>query len=96
MAGILRLDMEENYPPGEVDELAVCYILKLESVWSFEPVPDRATAERLLQDALNCGDVHKVVVDGRPSAVAWVAKCIGDHWAEIKSTKGAEKYFWGT
>jgi hypothetical protein len=89
----MRLDLEEDYPAGELDEFAVCYVLQSESVWSFESVPDRSTAEHLFLEALKRNDVHKVLVDGRPSAVVWVAKCIGeDEWARIKPTKGAEKY----
>jgi hypothetical protein len=34
-----------------------------------------------------------VLAGRRPSAVAWIAKCIGeDDWIRIKPTKGAEIY----
>jgi hypothetical protein len=91
----MRYDMEHDYPAGELDELAVCYVHKSEVVWSFERVADRVTAERLFHDARDRADVHKVLVDGRPSAVAWVAKCTGDAWLRIKLADGADEYYKG-
>jgi hypothetical protein len=87
------IDIEDDYPPGEVGELAVCFVLKSETMLSFERVPDRSIAEEIFREALSADDVHKVLVDGRPSAVAWIARCNGeDDWVRIKPTQGAEMY----
>jgi hypothetical protein len=87
------IDIEEDYPPGEVGQFAICYVLKSESMWSVGSVPNRSMAEQLSRQALSPDDVHKVLMDGRPSAVAWIARCNGeDDWVRIKPTRGAETY----
>jgi hypothetical protein len=95
----MYLKMNENYPPGTVGDLAVCYVHSSENMWSFERVATREDGDRELKKALGQSDVLEVIIEGGPkeglkSAAVWIAKCEGgDQWLRIVETDGAEQYW---
>ena len=93
------LDMNDNYPPGTPDDLAVCYIDSSETKWSFDPVATREEGDTKFKSLLGQSDVLEVIIEEGPkqglkSAAAWIAKCeVGDQWVRIVETDGAEQYW---
>jgi hypothetical protein len=84
---------EEDYPEGKKGDLAVCYMLPLETSWSFEPVSNRKEADELFDITRNRTDVLTVPTRGRASAVVWIAECQGGwEWIRLKETEGAAQY----
>lgn len=92
------LSAEEWYPDGKQGDLAVCFVLPIETSWSFELVKDRKEADELFAATLNREDVLKKPVNGRASPVVWLAECQGaSEWTVPKATAAAEQYLreWG-
>ena len=93
------LKMNENYPPGTKDELAICYVHSSETTWSFERVATRDEGDSELLKLLGQNDVLEVILESGPkqglkSAAVWIAKCEGsDQWLRIVETDGAEQYW---
>ena len=93
------LAMNENYPSGTRDDLAVCYVHSSETTWSFDRVATREQGEREFKKLLGQSDVLEVIIESGPkrglkSAAAWIAKCEGgDQWLRIAETDGAEQYW---
>jgi hypothetical protein len=84
---------EEDYPEGRKGDVAVCYILPLETSWSFEPVSSRKEADDLFDSTRSRADVLTVPTKGRASAVVWIAECQGGwEWTRPKETQGASRY----
>ena len=85
---------EEDYPEGKKGDLAVCYMLRLDTSWSFEPVSHRAEADGLFDSTRARPGVLTHPVNGRASAVVWIAECQGGWtWTTLKQTGGAREYF---
>ena len=92
------LSTEDWYPEGKQGDLAVCFVLPIETSWSFEPVIDRKEADELFETTRNREDVRKIPVKGRASSVVWIVECHGGlEWAVPKATGAAEQYLreWG-
>jgi hypothetical protein len=87
------IPVDEDYPEGKKGDLAVCCILALETSWSFEPVSNRKEADELFDISRNRTDVLTVPINGRASAVVWIAECQGAwEWIRPKETEGAAQY----
>ena len=88
----------EPYPMGEAGDLAVGHYKHNGAAWVFEPVSNRKLAEARFRQVLAQQDVLRVVLEaghnrGRPSAVAWIARCnSGDDWTIIEETEGMRQY----
>ena len=93
------LKMNDNYPPGTLGDLAVCYVDSSETKWSFEQVATREDGDEQLRRLLGQSDVLGVIIEEGPkqgliSAAVWIAKCEGgDQWVRIVETDGAEQYW---
>ena len=57
------LKMNDNYPPGSVGDLAVCYVHSSENMWSFEQVASREEGKSKLKSLLGQDDVLKVIIE---------------------------------
>ena len=88
----------DPYPAGEAGELAVGHYTHNGGAWVLEPVENRKQAEARFRAVVAQEDVLRVVLDsgpnhGRPSAVAWIARCNGGaDWTIIEETEGMKQY----
>ena len=88
----------EDYPVDEEAEYSVCYFLEPGSVWVFIPIPDRGTAEAILDEISSRREgVLTVSIEtgpnvGRNSPVAWIAQRHQSEWRRIKGADGADQY----
>jgi hypothetical protein len=88
----------EPYPAGKAGDLAVGHYKHNGAAWVFEAMSNRKQAEARFRQILSEKDVLRVVLEnghnrGRPSAVAWVARCNGgDDWTIIEETEGMRQF----
>ena len=88
----------DPYPAGEKGDLAVGHYKQNGAAWVLEPVDTKEEADARLRAVVQQKDVLRVVLDsgphqGRPSAVAWVARCNGGQdWTIIEETEGMKQH----
>jgi hypothetical protein len=88
----------DPYPAGDAGDLAVGHYKHNGAAWVLETVSNRKQAETRFREVLAREDVLRVVLEsghnrGRPSAVAWVARCNGgDDWTIIEETEGMRQF----
>lgn len=88
----------DPYPAGETGDLAVAHYKHNGAAWVLEPVDNRKRAEARFREILGEKDVLRVVLEsghnqGRPSAVAWIARCNGGRdWTIIEETEGMRQF----
>lgn len=88
----------DPYPAGEAGDLAVGHYKHNGAAWVLEMVASRKQAEARFREILGRDDVLRVVLEsghnqGRPSVVAWIARCNGGRdWAIIEETEGMRQF----
>ena len=88
----------DPYPAGEAGDLAVGHYKPNGAAWMLETVDNRKQADVKFRAVVAQADVLRVVLEsgpnhGRPSAVAWVARCNGgDDWTILEETEGMRQH----
>jgi hypothetical protein len=92
---------DDNYPPGDLGDLAICIERKGNARQMMERFSGEANIEREYEKAKKRDDVEWVILKsgplkGKSSPVVWIARCEGGtFWHDVRATDGAiQEYDW--